>query len=527
MLGEIVMLYGAILVLLVGFFAGHVVGKLAIPRLLGMLLAGILLGPHGFGWIEGELLALSSDIRVLALVVILLRAGLGLDKDKIKAQGSTALLLGILPCTLEAAVLAVTTHSLLGWSWVHAWLLGWVICAESPAVLVPLMLRLKAEGWGAKSGLPDLVLAGGALSDVVAITVFGIVLDMAGGGRALGAMAFATILMQVVGGLVAGFVVGRFLAMLLYDTNLAKNPTQETLLALTIATLLALCGGKWGYSGYLAVMTAGFAIVNTNEILARRIRGELNRVWVVAEIFLFVLIGAEVNLPMIQDAGGIGVLLLAMGLLFGRIPGILLATAKSSLSSKEKVFMSVGYLAKATVQAAIGAVPLAMGIPNGELILAFAVLAIAITAPIGALGTSFLAPRLLDKGPVDPTKVTVEERFRFLIALDSKGSALAALEEAARFARQTDAKMLVVHIDQNGQTSHLATSIYDGSRYLFSDIEHDFVVGSGEPSEAIIELATMHDVDLIFMGNSDSSSPTSASTTTEVLKRSVVPVMVV
>lgn len=523
------MLQGAIVALMVGLLTGRAAKGCGIPGLLGMLLAGVLLGPYGLGWMDPQLLELSGDIRMLALTIILLRAGLGLDKQKILGQGSTALLLGIIPCTMEAAVLAVTAHYTLGWSWVVAWLFGWVICAESPAVLVPMMLRLKSQGWGAKSGLPDLVLAGGALSDVVAITVFGIVLNMASGPTNLGLAAVGAIPLRVAAGLLVGFLAGRLLVGLLARTELVEGSTQAAVLTLGGVVAIVLLGDRLGYSGYLAAMTAGFAIIDTDEVLARRIRGELERVWVVAEVFLFVLIGAEVNIPMVAEAGSIGVLLLAMGLFLGRLPGILLATAGSTLSTKEKLFMGVGYLAKATVQAAIGAIPLSMGIPNGELILAFAVLAIVITAPLGAVGTSLLAPLLLERGEVDPTRVTVETKYRFLVALDPRGAALRALEEAARLARQTDATLLIVHADQNGQTARMVTALYDSIRHLISDIEHDLIIVDGVPADSIIELAAASAVDVVFMGKSktEMASPSMDGVTPKVLELSTVPVVVV
>ncbi|NMB11266.1 MAG: universal stress protein [Firmicutes bacterium] len=517
---------GAVIVIITGFLAGHLVERLGIPRLLGMLIVGVLIGPHALGWISGDLLSLSNEIRMLALTVILLKAGLGLDKKKILAQGNTAILLGIIPCTMEAAVLAISTHYLLGWDWTISWLLGWIVCAESPAVLVPMMLRLKSEGWGAKSGLPDLVLAGGALSDVVAITVFGIVLDTATMGSTPGLATLGAIPLSVAGGLVAGLVAGKLLTRVLYDVGITRNATQDLLIALTAAVALVMGGDKVGYSGYLAAMMMGFTIVESSEVLARRIRAELDRVWVIAEIFLFVLIGAEVNVSVVRQAGGSGIALLVLGLLLGRMPGVWISTARSTLSSREKLFMSVGYLAKATVQAAIGAIPLSMGIPHGEVILAFAVLAIIVTAPVGAIGTSLLAPRLLQRGDVDPTKVTVEKKYRFLVALDQEGTAMRALEEAAQLARQLDATLMILHVDESGGAAPFVSMLYDSNRYLISDVEHDLVIGSGNPVEGIIQLAISGDVDMIFMGKGTPSTLAS-DITPKVLEQSPVPVIVV
>ncbi len=525
------MIEGIIVILVAGFAAGVLAERLTLPRLVGMLFAGILIGPYVLNLIPLGVLAVSREIRLLALVVILFKAGLGLDKSKLRKNGTVALRLGFVPCTLEASIVALVAHYLLGWGWLSSWVLGWVICSESPAVLVPMMLRLKSEGWGVKKGIPDLVLAGGALSDVVAITVFGIVLGLAAnpsGTTAAGAIG--AMVVQIVGGLLFGYMVGRLTTTALTKMRVTESPVQDLLVALVIAAGLVLLGDAFGFSGYLAVMTFGFTMLDHNEVLARRLRAELDRVWIVAEVFLFVLIGAAVNIGVLSGIGLAGVVVIALGLLLGRTPGILLSTWGSTLVAREKLFMSVSYIAKATVQAAIGALPLAAGIAHGEEILAFAVLSIMLTAPIGAWGSAALAPAMLEKGEVDPSKVTVKDSFRFLVALDAKQGAVKALQQAARVARQVDAKLIILHVDQLRQGLSQDPALLGPDSPVITDIEHEVVVSGGNVAETIIEKAEAHRASFIFMGKSNQSALSNlivGDVTRQVVENSRIPVIVV
>ncbi len=525
------MVMGAIVVLLAGFLAGAAAERLRLPRLLGMLLIGVVLGPYALDVINVKFLAMGPDIRLLALVVILLKAGLGLDRGKLTAHGTVALRLGALPATLEASALAALARYLLDWSWPAAGVLGWVVCAESPAVLVPMMLRLKAEGWGVKTGIPDLILAGGALSDVVAITAFGAVLSMAA-ASSTGSIVTAglQIVVQIAGGVVIGYGAGKAVTCALSRCSLTQSAVQDLIVTLVAVVLVVLAGERVGYSGYLAAMTAGFVILNTNPVLARRIRQELDRVWVAAEIFLFVMIGAAVNIGVLAGAGASGLLIVFGGLILGRTPGIWLATAGSSLTRRERLFLNLAYIPKATVQAAIGAIPLAIGIPHGEAILAIAVLAIAVTAPLGAIGISAAAPRMLDRGEVDPTKITVKEKYRFLVALDGHGGAVRALQKAAGLARQVDGTIVVLHVETNETSRQAAESLFRDTAGLAGDVEHQLVVSGGNPVETIVEAATRYRADFVFMGKIERPGVRSllvGDVTQRVVEQLSVPVIVV
>lgn len=400
---------------------------------------------------------------------------------------------------------AVATRYIMGWDWYTAWLLGWVICAASPAVIVPMMLRLKSEGWGVDKGIPDLILAGGTASDATAVTMFGIFLVWvvegtagAGGGAGL-ALRLLDIPLQIGLGLVAGFLAGRVGVFLLSRLQLAESIIHDLIVALVLGLVLITFDTYLPYSSFLAIMVMGFVILESDVVLARRLRAEIGKVWIVGEIFLFVLIGAAVRIDVLADAGSRGFAIIGIGLLVGRWLGIFASTAFSRITWGERIFMVVGDMAKATVQAAIGGIPLAMGVAGGEYILAIAVLAILITAPLGAFGTAFLAPRMLQRGTVDPTRIIVHEKHRFLVAWDGSSGAKAALERAARTARQLDADIVLLHVphrDDAELTREQLTAVLGPAR----DIAVDIVQGRGNPAELIIETAESRGVDYIYMG---------------------------
>ncbi|TVR67001.1 MAG: sodium:proton antiporter [Spirochaetaceae bacterium] len=506
-----IMIQGILLILVAGFLAGEIAGRLRLPKLIGMLLAGIVIGPDLLDVMPAAMTELSAEIRRLALLVVLLKAGLGLDREKILAEGSVAIRLGFMPAVIEAAVVAVASRYIMGWDWYTAWLLGWVICAASPAVIVPMMLRLKSEGWGVDKGIPDLILAGGTASDGVAVTMFGIflvwVVDGAAGAGAGGAGAggagialrLLDIPLQIGLGLVAGFLAGRAAVFLLSRLRLAESIIHDLIVALALGLALITFDTYLPYSSFLAVMVMGFVILESDVVLARRLRAEIGKVWIVGEIFLFVLIGAAVRIDILADAGLRGLAIIGIGLLVGRWAGIFASTAFSRITWGERVFMVVGDMAKATVQAAIGGIPLAMGVAGGEYILAIAVLAILITAPLGAFGTAFLAPRMLQRGTVDPTRIIVHEKHRFLVAWDGSPGAGAALERAARTARQLDADIVLLHVphrDDAELTREQLIDVLGPAR----DIAVDIVQGRGNPAELIIETAESRGVDYIYMG---------------------------
>lgn len=538
------MLHGILLVLATGLIAGEIAARLKLPRLIGMLLAGILIGPDLLDVMPAQMSELSDQIRRIALLIVLLKAGLGLDKEKILRNGSVAVRLGFLPAVIEAAVVAVATRYLFGWDWLTSWLLGWVICAASPAVIVPMMLRLKSEGWGVKKGIPDLILAGGTASDATAVTMFGIflawIVDGVGAGGAAEAAANLNATTDIAGrlldiplqiglGILFGFMAGKIVVYLLSRRQIAESIVHEMIVFLLFGFVLIVADSALPYSAFLAVMVMGFVILESDAVLARRLRTETSKIWIVGEIFLFVLIGAAVNVEIIADAGSRGIAIILIGLLIGRWAGIFASTAFSSLTYSERLFMVVGDMAKATVQAAIGGIPLAMGVAGGEYILAIAVLAILITAPLGAFGTVFLAPRMLEKGEVDPTKITVYESHRFLVAFDGSPSSHAALHRAARTARQLDADLVLLNVRFPG-SRELSREELESALGPARDIASEIVVAHGSPAEAIIETAETRGADYIYIGKRAASTTERllmGDVTEEVITLAEIPVITV
>ncbi len=496
------MLLGIFLILIAGYLAGRLAARLKLPPLIGMLFAGILIGPFGFNLLPEVLMNISEDIRLLVLLIILFKAGLGLDRKKLEQEGSVALRLGFLPATLEAIVIAVAARYLFGWDWITAGILGWIICAASPAVIVPMMLKLKSKGLGAEKGIPDLVLAGGTLSDVLAVTMFGIFLTISvEGGLGNGILLeLSQIPIQIILGLLIGYISGRLLKAIFKKTELAEAGMGEIIISLAVALLLLIGEEYLPYSEFLAIMTLGFTLLEIDTVLARKIRAEVDKIWNVGEIFLFVLIGAAVNLNIMFEAGLLGLVIIFLGLLVGRTAGIYLSAWGSSLNLKERNFMLVGQMAKATVQAAIGGIPLAAGLPEGEYILAISVLAIIVTAPLGAFGIDLFAPKLLKKGEIDPTKINVHEEYRFLVAIDHTRLAREALREAARLARQVDGELVILNIEQSDKPNISQEELTEELE-IASDIEHEIIFKiSDEPANTILDIAEKYNIDYIYLG---------------------------
>ena len=496
------MIAGILLILIAGFAGGEMARRLKLPPLVGMLAVGIFLGPHLFDLLPADIMAYAGEIRMLALLVILFKAGLGLDREKIFSRGDVAIRLGILPPLIESAVVAVAARYLLGWGWIVSWVLGWIVCAASPAVVVPMMLKLKSMGLGVNKGIPDLILAGGTLSDVFAVTMFGLFMSLAAGEMGGSPVnQLLNIPLHIVLGLIFGLGAGLLLTTVLSRTDLVPDGVMpELILALSLALLLLLGENFLPYSEFLAIMTMGFTILERDTVLARRLRREVDKIWQAAEIFLFVLIGAAVNLQIMASAGIIGAIIIALGLLIGRSLAMYLATAGSDFSRRERGFMVVGQSAKATVQAAIGGIPLAAGLAQGEYILAISVLAILITAPLGAWGIDFFAGRWLKKGSVDPTRINVREDYELLVALDGSRSARRALREAARIARQLDARLLVVCV-KDGKIRLTEEEIKTELAAL-RDIKHRLITPRSEDaSSKIIDLACEYEPDYIFVGS--------------------------
>jgi len=506
------MLASVLWILMMGFFVGQVVRRLGAPPLIGMILIGIILGPQVRNVISQDVLGAADELRTLAVMIILMKAGLGLDQEKLAQQGTVALRLGFLPATTEAIAIAIASMVIFRLDFPTGLLLGCVIGAESPAVIVPGMLRLKSLGWGVTKGIPDAILTGSALSDVLLLLVFSLLLSFLGdggveqislpGGFTLTALQLLPlqIIMQILLGVLFGYLAARLLVLLLTKQNWTQNAVQDTMIAAGLALLLVIVAHAVPYfSGYLAAMAMGFFLIELDAPLARRLRGGFDSLWIVAEIFLFVLLGATIQLQVLEKILLPGILILAIGLFIGRMVGWYLSTLGSNWNWRERLFLLPGNSAKATVQAAIGAIPLSQGIAGGEIILAIAALSILITAPLGAWATMTFAPKLLTKGEVDPTKVTVATHTLLLAAVDTSSLAIEVLTKVADLARRSNGEVIVLHVI-NTSNQRTIEQIREQAKQLLSDIRYELLTTTGAVPEEIIRIAQEHHATAIIMG---------------------------
>jgi solute carrier family 9B (sodium/hydrogen exchanger), member 1/2 len=400
------MLESLLWIILAGFFAGQIADRLKLPALVGMILAGILLGPQVSHRIDPQALAI-NDLRTIAITVILMKAGLGLDRAKLIQQGTVALRLGILPAACEALTIAVVAMGLFHFNFPTGLLLGLIVSAESPAVIVPGMLQLKRLGWGVDKGIPDAILTGSALSNVLVLLLFNLLLTAfsTGGssGLPIGLLPFQ-LLGQIGGGLIVGWLAAKILVVLLSRQTWTKTAVQETIVSAGMTLFIVVLSRQLPiYSGYMAVISAGFWLTIIDPPLTQRLRLGFDGLWSVAQIWLFVLLGATIQLDVLGAQFWAGLFILTIGTFVGRSIGWYLSTLGSNWNWRERLFLLPGNSAKATVQAAIGAMPLAQGISGGETILAIAMLSILVTAPIGAWAIPRFAPRLLVRGETDRT----------------------------------------------------------------------------------------------------------------------------
>ncbi|MTJ10222.1 cation:proton antiporter [Anabaena sp. UHCC 0204] len=506
------MLLSIIWILLMGYFSGQIARRLGAPPLIGMILVGIILGSQVGNVISPDVLNAADELRTVAVMIILMKAGLGLDREKLAQQGTVALRLGFLPATTEAIAIALASMVIFKLDFPTGLLLGCVIGAESPAVIVPGMLRLKSLGWGVTKGIPDAILTGSALSDVLLLLVFSLLLSFLGkggveqitlfGGLTLNALQLLPlqIIMQICLGILLGYLAARLLVSLLTKQNWTQNAVQDTIIAAGIALLLVIVAQILPYfSGYLATMALGFFLIELDAPLARNLRGGFDSLWVVAEIFLFVLLGATIQLQVLGKILLPGILILAIGLFFGRMIGWYLSTLGSNWNWRERLFLLPGNSAKATVQAAIGAIPLAQGIVGGEIILAIAALSILTTAPLGAWATMAFAPKLLTRGEVDPTKVTITNHTLFLAAVDTSNLSIEVLTKVADLARRSHGKVIVLHI-VNISNEPAIQQLEVQAKKMLSDIKYDFLTTTGTIPEEIIRIAQEYHVTAIVMG---------------------------
>lgn len=383
--------------MIVGLTLGYICTKLRLPSLVGMLLTGILLGSSGFNLLDESLLGISVELRQIALVIILMRAGLALNISELKRVGRPAVMLCFVPACFEIAGVVLIAPPLLGVSLLEAAVMGTVVAAVSPAVIVPKMLNLMEQRIGTNKSIPQMIMAGGSVDDVFVIVLFTAFTTLAMGGD-VSAVSFTQIPISIITGLALGLSVGY--ALVAFFKRFHMRDSVKLLIIMSTAfifmTLETWTKGVIPISGLLAVMTMGVAILKWYEALAKRISPKFNKLWVGAEILLFVLVGATVDIEYAYSAGFAAVGVICLSLLF-RMVGVFVSMIKTPLTLSERLFCMIAYLPKATVQAAIGSLPLAMGLPCGKIVLTVAVLAILITAPLGAFGIDMTYRKLLTK----------------------------------------------------------------------------------------------------------------------------------
>ncbi|NLK96032.1 MAG: sodium:proton antiporter [Clostridiales bacterium] len=390
------MLTSLALIFLLGIMLGSIFNKIKMPNLIGFLLSGIILGPYVLNLIDNSILSISADLRKIALIIILTRAGLSIDIDSLKKVGRTAMLMCFVPALLEILGVIIFAPKLLNISIIEASIIGTVLAAVSPAVIIPRMISLKEKGYGKKNSIPEIIMAGSSIDDIFVIVLFTSFTSLATEGN-LSISEFINLPISIILGLLLGGLIGIILSYLFKHVHIRDS--VKVLLILSISFLLVAIEDSLKYipfSGLLAIMSLNATILNTYENLANRLSSKFSKLWVVAEIILFVLVGATININYVISQGISPIIIILIGLAF-RMIGVFLSTLKSKLSYKEKFFCMMAYSPKATVQAAIGTIPLTMGLPCGELVLTIAVLSIIITAPLGAFLIDHSYKKLLIK----------------------------------------------------------------------------------------------------------------------------------
>ena len=390
------MLFSLALIFLLGFLAGELCKNLHLPALIGMLGVGILLGPHVFSLIDSSVLDISAQLRKIALVIILMRAGLSLNLADLKKVGRPAVLMCFVPACFEILGMTLLAPALLGISLTDALVMGAVVGAVSPAVIVPKMLKLMEEKRGQKYSIPQLILAGASVDDVFVIVMFSVFTGLAQSGT-VNALDFAKIPVSLILGIATGILVGFILGKLMKLIHI--RDTAKLLILVSVSFLLCTVEDTFGaavpFSSLVAVMASGITINKIRPEAAERLSARFGRIWVAAEIVLFVLVGAAVDINYAVSAGISAVILIFAVLLF-RMAGVAVCLIKTKIPFKQRLFCCLAYLPKATVQAAIGGVPLAMGLSCGNIVLTVAVLSIIITAPLGAFLIDLTYKKLLD-----------------------------------------------------------------------------------------------------------------------------------
>ena len=391
------MLLTIALILLLGMFMGWICKKIKLPSLLGMLLTGIMLGPYVLDLLDENILGISSELRKMALVIILTRAGLGLDLSGLKKIGRPAILMCFIPASFEVIGVILLSHQFMGETVLEAAIMGAVLAAVSPAVVVPRMVKLMEEGYGTKEGIPQLILAGASVDDVYVIVLFSTFISMMQGDKA-SVIHFVNIPISIILGIVLGLLIGSVLAY--YFKKVHIRDTTKVLIILSISFLLVVMEDMLvtsiTFSALIAIMFIGIGLQKKREVVARRLSVKYEKLWVAAEVFLFVLVGATVNIEYLSKVGGSALIVIIGALLF-RMLGVFVCLFGTNLSKKERIFVMLAYTPKATVQAAIGGIPLSLGFACGDRILTVAVLAIVLTAPLGAFAIDLSYKKLLTK----------------------------------------------------------------------------------------------------------------------------------
>lgn len=397
------MLTSLALIFLVGLAAAALCQLLHIPRILGMLAVGVALGPYALNLLDESILSISGDLRQMALVIILLKAGLSLNLDDLKKVGRPAVLMAFVPASCEILAFTLFAPALLGVSRVEAAVMGAVIGAVSPAVVVPRMVQLMESGWGTKKSVPQLILAGASCDDVYVIVLFTAFVSMAQGGEVSAASLLeipVSVVLGVLLGAAAGWAIGWFFETAFAKRRYVRNSTKTVVvlgLAFSCLAIETALKDTVPVSGLLAVVSMACVLKRKSvSFVSRRLSEKFGKLWIAAELLLFVLVGAAVDIRYTVSAGAAAILMLLISLML-RSLGVVLCTMRTPLSAKERLFCCIAYLPKATVQAAIGSVPLSLGLPCGQMVLSVAVLAILITAPLGAFGMDLTYQKLLTK----------------------------------------------------------------------------------------------------------------------------------
>ena len=391
------MLFSLTLIFLSGIVLGSIFNRLKLPQLLGMLLTGIILGPYLLNLLDPKILSISTDLRQIALIIILTRAGLNLDINDLKKVGRPAVLMCFVPATFEILGMIIFAPKFLGLGLLDSAILGTVIAAVSPAVIVPKMLKLMEEGYGADRSIPQMIMAGASVDDVFVIVLFTSFIGLASNGT-FSMLNLIKIPTSILFGISIGFLCAILLIYLFKKIHIRDS--LKVIIILNISFLLVTfehsLTGIIGFSGLLAIMSIGTGIQAKNTILSKRLSVKYSKLWIAAEVMLFVLVGATVNIKYALSASIPAILLIITVLIF-RMIGVFLCLVGTSLSYRERLFCMIAYCPKATVQAAIGSIPLSMGLPSGNIILTVAVLSILITAPLGAFAIDISYKKLLKK----------------------------------------------------------------------------------------------------------------------------------